>query len=557
MSCIRRQTVSIDGRRNHLRYAGSGPPVVLLHQSPQTSATMVALMEELAQDYFVIAPDTPGFGMSELLPVVQPTIMDFASNLAQLLDGVGIDKAIVSGVHTGAEIALAFADQFPQRVAHLVLDGLPVFDLAERATIQANYFEPNPVRWDGSHLIRLWGKLAEQSVFFPWFDQRPEARMDFDQAPAEVSQGYVHDYLYAGEDYRRGYMAAFAFDALPVINRTTVPVNILYREADPLALHAPRLSDVPAQVRVESASMNPAILRARIRELIGQVPATEAVENFCPRPCPSEAFIDHSDDHSDDHTDGQWRVLRWGNGSRQVLVLHEPASSADGVAAFAQSLNDSLGDMCTVLAPDLPGHGETSVVLPAPAGVAAVAEALSRQFIEPGKTLGVIALGGGAAVAAHLTQMHPALPVALHGPICPGAGEQIDPDNYWPELDIDPCGGHLLHLWRRIRQGYLFFPWYENNRVHKVASASGPDPTLLQAALFDALRSGSAGSRLWQAVLNSDISDVLSRAAGCVTVLHGRPESAGVQSSETVPDVQIAAEQHSRWVSNWLAAESV
>ncbi len=546
---IRRQTISVDGRLNHLRYAGKGPAVVLLHQSPQTSATMIPLMEELAERYFVVAPDTPGFGMSELLPVAQPTIPDFASNLAQLLDAIGVGKVMVSGVHTGAEIALAFSDQYPERVSQLVLDGLPVFDPQERATIQAHYFEPNPVRWDGGHLTRLWAKVCEQSVFFPWFDHRPEARLDFDPAPLDVVQGYMHDYLYAGEDYRRGYLAAFAYDVLPVINRSKVPIKILYRQAEPLEPHGERLTDIPNTVSIESVPMDPVKLRARIAAIFAELD-----------PCPvsATASIEASDSESFiDAKDAQWRVKRWGTGSRQVLVLHEPASSADGATAFCQSLSDALGEMCTLIAPDLPGHGETSVKLSNPAGVAAVAQAVSDQFVKAGKTLGVIALGGSAAVAAHLSGMHPALPVALHAPIQPDAGQHVDPDRYWPVSELDDCGAHLLHLWRRLRQGYLYFPWYENNRAHQVVSASGPDPTILQAALFDALRSSDAGGNLWNAVLNSDISDVLGKSAGCVTVIDGRPESTGVSSSVTVANSQQAALQHSQWVSSWLAAESV
>ena len=51
----------------HNRYAGTpgAPPLVLLHQTPSTSAMYETLMQRLAGDFRLIAPDTPGMGLSD------------------------------------------------------------------------------------------------------------------------------------------------------------------------------------------------------------------------------------------------------------------------------------------------------------------------------------------------------------------------------------------------------------------------------------------------------------------------------------------------------------
>ena len=59
MSGISRGFVSIGERQVHFRYAGSGPALLLIHQSPQNSRMWLQMMARFADRYTVIAPDTP------------------------------------------------------------------------------------------------------------------------------------------------------------------------------------------------------------------------------------------------------------------------------------------------------------------------------------------------------------------------------------------------------------------------------------------------------------------------------------------------------------------
>jgi tRNA (guanine-N1)-methyltransferase len=50
------------------RIVGSGPPVLLLHPSPQSGAFSLPMARRLAPDFTAIALDTPGYGLSDPLP---------------------------------------------------------------------------------------------------------------------------------------------------------------------------------------------------------------------------------------------------------------------------------------------------------------------------------------------------------------------------------------------------------------------------------------------------------------------------------------------------------
>src|SRR3569623_1951346 len=67
---VRFNTVDVDGLKLFYREAGdkARPTVLLLHGFPSASHMFRDLIPELAGRYHVVAPDLPGFGMTE-----QPT----------------------------------------------------------------------------------------------------------------------------------------------------------------------------------------------------------------------------------------------------------------------------------------------------------------------------------------------------------------------------------------------------------------------------------------------------------------------------------------------------
>ncbi|KAL6796311.1 putative hydrolase [Trichoderma sp. SZMC 28013] len=111
----------------HYRYAGHGPPLLLVHGNPQHSITWRLLGPLMAEKYTVIAPDNRGMGDSTIPPDGDYTSEAMASDLEGLLDYLNITKANIFSHDKGTGAAVALAMKRPSLVAALgvVEYGLP------------------------------------------------------------------------------------------------------------------------------------------------------------------------------------------------------------------------------------------------------------------------------------------------------------------------------------------------------------------------------------------------------------------------------------------------
>ena len=231
---VRRGFVDVSFGQIHYRYAGEGPPLVLLHASPGSSRQMEALVASLAGDFRVLAPDTPGNGDSSPLPLKEPEIADYTRGILEFLDALKIDSAHVYGTHTGACLGSELAILAPDRVERLIQDGVTIFSPEERVELIANYahpFEPDLV---GTHLMRAFLFCRDQFVFFPWYASDPEHRRDGGLPPPEPLHDWVVEVLKAATTYHLAYRAAFAYEAEDRLPRVTHPVLCVAAADDPL-----------------------------------------------------------------------------------------------------------------------------------------------------------------------------------------------------------------------------------------------------------------------------------------------------------------------------------
>ena len=88
------------------------PPLVLFHQTASSSAMYEPLMRELADDFWMFAPDTPGFG-GTFFPPGLPTVAYYAEVLYDSLQAMGIAEGVIFGHHTGASIAVQMVYDHP------------------------------------------------------------------------------------------------------------------------------------------------------------------------------------------------------------------------------------------------------------------------------------------------------------------------------------------------------------------------------------------------------------------------------------------------------------
>ena len=114
------QKVNVNGIQLAYERRGKGTPLVLLHGFPLDHHLWDAVLPLLEDSFDLILPDLRGFGESSTVDSFY-AMEDYASDIAGLLDGLGIRKAAIAGHSMGGYVALAFARLFPERVRGLAL----------------------------------------------------------------------------------------------------------------------------------------------------------------------------------------------------------------------------------------------------------------------------------------------------------------------------------------------------------------------------------------------------------------------------------------------------
>lgn len=144
-----------DGQVHYRCVAGKGPALLLLHRTAASSAMYDNMLRALAGHYPVYALDTPGFGAS-FDPPGRPAMTDYATWVASAMEALGLVQAHVFGHHTGANIAVQMAHEYPEKVASLMLMGVTWLSYEEREAFRPAFETVFAPRADGSHLKQNW-----------------------------------------------------------------------------------------------------------------------------------------------------------------------------------------------------------------------------------------------------------------------------------------------------------------------------------------------------------------------------------------------------------------
>ncbi len=120
MDPLELQYVTIHGHRRAFVKTGQGPVILLLHGMACDHTTWTSVIEKLAQDYTVIAPDLLGHGLSDK-PRADYSVGGYANGMRDLITVLNIDKVTVVGHSLGGGVAMQFAYQFPERTERMIL----------------------------------------------------------------------------------------------------------------------------------------------------------------------------------------------------------------------------------------------------------------------------------------------------------------------------------------------------------------------------------------------------------------------------------------------------
>ena len=223
---IKKSYVDTTAGQVHIRSAGTGEAVLLLHWTPSSGRQYEPLMAELSgKDYHLIAPDLIGYGRSDHKEEVW-YIEDFAKNISEVLTALNVDSVRAVGGHVSAEIAtqLALTDT---RVSQLVLDGCPVWSREEREQILSSAITEAPAA-EGEGELPVWAWKKHLWLMKMW---NPEFMLE--SSPAGPFLGAFIDYLETGFD-TSGAETLRAYDFDEALSRVKTSTLVVTATTDPL-----------------------------------------------------------------------------------------------------------------------------------------------------------------------------------------------------------------------------------------------------------------------------------------------------------------------------------
>ncbi len=250
------------------RQAGEGPPLILLHGGLGDSRAWRDQLEDLRDEFTVVAWDTPGCGASSDPPDTF-RLADYAHALAGLIEALGLHRPHVLGHSFGAGLALELYRSHPSVPRSLVLAGayagwagsLPAEEVERRLRLALETAELLPDRFVPQSIPGLFSELVPP-------DRSEELVSMMSEARPVGTRVMAHAFAHA--DLR---------DVLPHIR---VPTLLLCGEADersalPVAeaLHAA----IPTSTMVvlpglghESYLESPERFNAEVRAFLRSVP---------------------------------------------------------------------------------------------------------------------------------------------------------------------------------------------------------------------------------------------------------------------------------------------
>lgn len=245
-----------NGVRLHYYTAGSGPAVVFTHGFPSSSHEWRHVARAMAGCFTVVAVDLRGMGDSER-PLTGYDAFTMATDVRELMGGLGHTQTHVVGHDIGAPVAYAYAAQYPTEVrklavVELVLAGAGLEELIRDQGQQLWHFQFQAV--PNLPEVLVAGKEREyMAELFRPYTFNPAAITD------EAFNEYVRAYsepgaMRAGFDYYRQIPVTSQKVKAHLASAGKLKMPVLALAADH-SMGAPGLGD-PAKASIERVADN-------------------------------------------------------------------------------------------------------------------------------------------------------------------------------------------------------------------------------------------------------------------------------------------------------------
>jgi pimeloyl-ACP methyl ester carboxylesterase len=148
---VRHRYIDVDGIRTFYREAGhkESRAILLPHGYPCSSFQFRNLMPALADSWYLLAPDFPGFGYSETPPTFSYDFDGYAAFLERFANTMNVSHYVLYLHDYGSQIGLRLAIRNPERISALIIQNGDIYRdaLGPKYKLLLEYFsEPTNAR---------------------------------------------------------------------------------------------------------------------------------------------------------------------------------------------------------------------------------------------------------------------------------------------------------------------------------------------------------------------------------------------------------------------------
>jgi haloacetate dehalogenase len=232
-------SIDVAGVRIHLRHAGSGPPLLLLHGNPLTHVSWHKIAPRLAEDFTVVATDLRGYGDSSKPPGGDDhagySFRAMAEDQLGVMRSLGFARFRVCGHDRGGRVAHRMALDHPDAVEKVAfLDIVPTHHMLNNIKRQWAvdsyhwFFMAQPYDYP-EKMIEAYGferyirkKLDKKGVGTAGFT--PEALAEYIRCCTPEN---IHAVC---EDYRAAVGIDLVHDEADLATKLSMPMLVLWGE---------------------------------------------------------------------------------------------------------------------------------------------------------------------------------------------------------------------------------------------------------------------------------------------------------------------------------------
>jgi pimeloyl-ACP methyl ester carboxylesterase len=131
-SSVTYRTINIDGVNIFYREAGSRskPAIVLLNGVPNSSSAFQQLMIQLKDEFYLVAPDFPGFGNSDVpdKDLYEYTFNNISLSIEKFIDQLALNRPAVYALGYGGPIAFRIAIRRPTMFSSWILQNSNAYE---------------------------------------------------------------------------------------------------------------------------------------------------------------------------------------------------------------------------------------------------------------------------------------------------------------------------------------------------------------------------------------------------------------------------------------------